>query len=75
MTIQQARQRAEGLANAKLDDQTFQWILRYSYHKARITGHSPTYVPLLLVDEIKDHFFRQCINRLAQLMREVESNV
>ncbi len=71
MTIQQARERGEALANAKLDDETFQWILRCSYHKARTTGHSPKYVPILLVDEIKDHFFRQRINLASRCYLEM----
>lgn len=75
MTIQEARKRGEGLTNAKLDDETFRRILRYAYRKARVTGHSPTYVPILLVDEIKDHFFRECINQLAQYLMGGEINV
>ncbi len=71
MTIQQARKRAEALANAKLDDETFRWILRYAYRKARITGHSPQYVPLLLVDEIKDHVFRQRVNQVSRDYRDI----
>lgn len=71
MTIQEARERGECLARAVLDEETFQRILRYSYRKARMTGHGPDYVPLLLVDEIKDHFFRERINQANRDYREM----
>lgn len=71
MTIQEARERGEDLANAKLDDETFERILHYSYRKARMTGHSPEYVPLLLVDEIKDHFCRERINQVSREYQEM----
>lgn len=71
MTIQEARAKGEALAHEKLDEETFDGILRYSIRKARMTGHSMDYVPLLLVDEIKDHFFRERINKVSRDYREM----
>ncbi len=75
MTIQQARQRGEQLAGERLDEQTFEEVLAYTTRKSRMTGHQDDYIPLLLVDEIKDHIYRNRINnsnrKLIQLRKEV----
>ena len=75
MTIQQARQRGEQLAGERLDEQTFDEVLAYTTRKSRMTGHQDDYIPLLLVDEIKDHIYRNRINnssrKLIQLRKEV----
>ena len=72
MTIQEARQRAESLAGQKLDEQTFQEVLDYTVRKSRMTGHDDSYVPLLLVDEIKDHIYRERINASYYAIKEFE---
>lgn len=75
MTIQQARQRGEQLAGERLDERTFEEVLAYTTRKSRMTGHQDDYIPLLLVDEIKDHIYRNRINnssrKLIQLRKEV----
>lgn len=75
MTIQQARQRGEQLAGERLDERTFEEVLAYTIRKSRMTGHQDDYIPLLLVDEIKDHIYRNRINnssrKLIQLRKEV----
>ena len=75
MTIQQARQRGEQLAGERLDEQTFEEVLAYTTRKSKMTGHQDDYIPLLLVDEIKDHIYRNRINnssrKLIQLRKEV----
>lgn len=75
MTIQEARQKGESLAGQRLDEQTFQEVLAYTVRKSRMTGHDDDYIPLLLVDEIKDHISRERINQynrqLIQLRKEV----
>ena len=75
MTIQQARQRGEQLAGQRLDEQTFQEVLAYTARKSSMTGHDDDYIPLLLVDEIKDHISRERINQynrqLIQFRKEV----
>lgn len=64
MTIQEARQQAELAAGRKLDDQTFHEVLEYTRHKAKVTGHSEDYVPLLLFDEVRNHIFREQISAI-----------
>lgn len=75
MTIQEARQKGESLAGQRLDEQTFQEVLAYTARKSRMTGHDDDYIPLLLVDEIKDHISRERINQynrqLIQFRKEV----
>lgn len=62
MTIEEARKIAELSLGQRLDEQTYQEVLAYTRRKAYLTGHGDDYVPLLLVDEIKDHVFREKIN-------------
>ena len=49
MTIQEARNIAEGEAGRKLTDREFRFVLCYTKRKARLTGHDVSYVPLLLM--------------------------
>lgn len=65
MTIQEARNLAEADAGRKLTDNEFRFILCYTRRKARLTGHDASYVPLLLIDEIKNHIFRECLNKIS----------
>ena len=65
MTIQEARNIAEGEAGRKLTDREFRFVLCYTKRKARLTGHDVSYVPLLLIDEIKNHVFRENINSIS----------
>ncbi len=75
MTIQEARQKGESLAGQRLDEQTFQEVLAYTARKSRMNGHDDDYIPLLLVDEIKDRISRERINQynrqLIQFRKEV----
>ena len=75
MTIQEARLRAEAYAGKMLDAGTFQEVLAYTRHKAKITGHDEDYVPLLLYDEVKDHIFRERVNSLYFEVKAIEREI
>ncbi len=60
--IYDARKQAEHITGQKLSDDTFKGILYYTISKALSTNHTLLYVPVLLVDEIRDHFARLIIN-------------
>ena len=75
MTIQEARLRAEAYAGQMLDEQTFQEVLEYTRHKAKITGHDEDYVPLLLYDEVKDHIFRERVNTFYFKVKAIEREI
>ena len=65
MTIQQARESAEAKAGRKLTQEQFDEVLTYTRHKTAVNGHDEEYVPLLLVDEIKNFIFREVINHIS----------
>lgn len=75
MTIQQARQRGEQLAGERLDERTFEEVLAYTTRKSRMTGHDDSYIPLLLVDEVKDHIYRDHINTYNRQLTEMRKEV
>ena len=75
MTIQEARLRAEAYAGKTLDEATFQEVLAYTRHKAKITGHDEDYVPLLLYDEVKDHIYRERVNDFHHEVKAVEKEI
>lgn len=75
MTIQEARAAAELKIGKRLDEQEFQEILAYTKHKAKVTGHDEDYVPLLLMDEIKDSVFRDTINEVSRQAKLIEQEL
>lgn len=75
MTIQEARNIAEGEAGRKLTDREFRFVLCYTKRKARLTGHDVSYVPILLIDEIKNHILRENINSISNEFRHCLSKI
>lgn len=79
MTIQEARERGESLGGRRLDDKAFADVLEYTIRKSRMTGHDDDYIPLLLVDEIKDRIHRENQNtvsrELAAMRKEAQECV
>lgn len=79
MTNIEARQIAERRAGRRLDENEYAEILDYTRHKAFVNGHGEDYVPLLLLDEIKNHCIRENINLISHefmaIMKEFERDV
>lgn len=72
MTCQEARAIAEEQAGKRLADEEYEKILAYSFHKARINGKDADYVPLLLMDEIKNYFFDEALNARSRRLMEAK---
>lgn len=71
MTIQEARERAERRAGKRLSEEEFEEVLAYTLRKVNRIGETEDYVPLLLMDEIKNHFTFAAINRISKEMQRI----
>ena len=48
-----------------LDDEEYLSLVTYARRKAEVSGKGEDYIPLLLPDVIKEHFFRLAINAIG----------
>lgn len=53
-----------------LDDDTFEYLIKYAKRKAKVVGKDDSYILYLLPDVIKEYFFRDGLNKI--MMATVE---
>lgn len=59
----------------KLPDDTFRTLLEYTRRKATISGQDESYLPVLLLDVVKEYFFRTAISAAGMLLMLEGSNI
>ncbi len=72
MTCEEVREEVERECGRRLSDEVYSKILAYTMHKAMINGKDSEYVPLLLRDEIRNHFIAESIDQRSKAMMEAE---